>query len=76
MSTILIGQIMAEVNDEYEDINVETGRGWGGDGVKPHRVLLDCPEKDLFVAMTIEQALHLCDLIQAIATADEQGVWE
>ena len=71
MSTIIIGQIRAEVNDEYVDVNIETGRGWGGDGVKPHRVILNCPEKDLFVLLTIEQAQHLCDLIQAIARVDE-----
>ena len=71
MSMITIGQIWADVNDEYEDINIETGRGWGGDGVNPYRVILNCPDKDIFVMMTLEQALHLCDLIQTIATVDK-----
>ena len=72
MSTIIIGQVSAEVNDWNVDINVETGRGWGGDRAKPYRVLLDCPMRDLFIAMTIEQAQHLCDLIQTIARIYEK----
>ena len=72
MSTITIGQILAEVDGKYTDIFVETGRGWGGDGEDPHRIILNCPEKDLFVLLTIKQAQHLCELIQTIARMDEE----
>ena len=73
MSTTIVGQILAEVDGKYADIFVETGRGWGGDGEDPYKVILNCPGKDLFMLLTVKQAQHLCELIQTLARMDEEA---
>lgn len=69
MSSWELGSVRSEIDGEYTDLIVGTGRGWGGDGKNFHRVYLEYYDKNEELHMMHLTTPQLEELIKILIPA-------
>lgn len=69
MSSWELGSVRSEIDGEYTDLIVGTGRGWGGDGKNFHRVYLEYWDKNEELHMMHLTTPQLEELIKILIPA-------